>query len=129
MLQGFCYGGFFTHFTINPLDSLYTLQCHFEMADSKIVCQTCTCIEQEIGIIYPTNNLFTGNPEITLSVCLSVNLSLLSPSTDLPILMKLYTFVEFDLRKLSKEDNPSLKYFKGDNSREIISSAGLGYPL
>jgi len=53
----------------------------------------------------------------------------MSPSTDLPILMKLYTFVEFDLRKLSKEDNPSLKYFKGDHSREIISSAGLGYPL
>jgi len=89
------------------------------MADSKIVCQTCTCIEQEIGIIYPTN---------TLSVCLSVNLSLLSPSTDLPILMKLYTFVEFDLSILMKEDNPSLKYFKGDQSREIISSAGLGYP-
>jgi len=27
------------------------------------------------------------------------------------------------------EDNPGLKYFMGDNSWEIISSARRGYPL
>ena len=46
-----------------------------------------------------------------------------------PVLMKLYSFVHlvYDLRMCVKEDNPGPKYFKGCNSREIISSAGQGF--
>jgi len=44
-----------------------------------------------------------------------------------PLLMKPYTVVLYDLRMCFKEDNPCPKCFKGDNSMEISSSAGLGY--
>jgi len=41
--------------------------------------------------------------------------------------MKLHTDAVYDLRMCMKEDNPNSKYFKGDNLRETIRSAGQGY--
>jgi len=46
--------------------------------------------------------------------------------TDELVLMKLYTVAVNNLGMCTKGDP---KYVKGDNSREIISSAGRGYPL
>jgi len=47
-----------------------------------------------------------------------------SSLTDEPILMILYAVYTPRIRM--KEVNPRLIYFKGDNSSEIISSAGQG---
>jgi len=50
-----------------------------------------------------------------------------SSLTDEPILMILYAVYTPRIRM--KEVNPRLIYFKGDNSSEIISSAGQGVSL
>ena len=42
------------------------------------------------------------------------------------MLMKLYTVAVYDLLMYMKGDNPCQTYFKGDNSKEITSSAGQG---
>ena len=41
------------------------------------------------------------------------------------LLMKLSTFVVYNLRMCMKKDYPCPNYFKGDNSREMISSADI----
>ena len=64
-------------------------------------------------------------------VRLSVHISHkhISSSTNKQILMKLYAAVVYNLSIWMKENNPGRKNIKEGNSREIIISAGVRYPL
>ena len=68
------------------------------------------------------------NHPVYSSVCLPASVQMSgkhkSSSRDQQIPIKLYTVAIFDLRLCLQKDNLGTKYFKGDNSREIISSAG-----
>ena len=63
-------------------------------------------------------------------VCFSVQMSCKRFSfTDELILIKLYTVTVYDLRMCMKEDNPSLKYFKGDSCGGRSSFLSLWHQL
>jgi len=86
-----------------------------------------------VDILYSTQTRFWGYIEITLPVCSSVcvrlSIFLVSATSPVPILLKLYTVVVYHLRMCMKEDNPGPTNIKGDNLKEIIMGAGQGVSI
>ena len=86
-----------------------------------------------VDILYSTQTRFWGYIGITLpvysSVCVHPSIFLVSATSPVPILLKLYTVVVYHLRMCMKEDNPGLKNIKGDNLKEIIIGAGQGVSI
>ena len=101
--------------TLNYKRFVYTL--HYDVA---MICYELIIILVIVGV--------HRNHPVYSSVCLPASVQMSgkhkSSSRDQQIHIKLYTVAIFDLRLCLQKDNLGTKYFKGDNSRERISSAG-----